>query len=178
MGVLKRPPKTKSSLKMRNLKSGTPQFQSFRLIQQREQNPKGTFSICKATTMSSTKYCFSENHDRRVSFALFLKILLTHLEKSKQYLVLQQVRLVVMTCTKGHKMGDPSFHPLLDSIELRLRKLVDDDSWRKVQDYTQIYLARQRRKNNRCFMIRNNSITTRTNRQIAHIWYLSKQIYL
>lgn len=91
----------------------------------------------------------SSDHDRRVEFALFLKILFKYLEKSKQYLLLQQARLVVMTCTRGQKMRDSSFSPLSDAIEMRLKKLMSDNVWRKAKIYTKIYLTRPRRQ--RCY---------------------------
>ena len=86
------------------------------------------------------------NHrDERVEFALFLKVLLRCLERSKEYFILQQARLVVMTCTRGHKMGDPSFHPLVEQIEIRLKKLVGDRIWKQARALTRFYLKKQLR---------------------------------
>ena len=91
----------------------------------------------------------SSDYDRRVEFALFLKIIIKCLEKSEQFFLLHQARLVVMTCTRGQKMGDPSFSPLSDAIEMRLKKLISEDKnnkdvWRKAKNYTDIYLTRPR----------------------------------
>lgn len=88
----------------------------------------------------------SSDHDRRVEFALLLKILFKCLEKSKQYFLLRQARLVVMTCTRGQKMGDPSFSPLSDAIEIRLKKLISNNVWRQAKNYTEIYLTCPRRQ--------------------------------
>ena len=83
------------------------------------------------------------DHEKRVEFALFLKVLLRCLEKSNQSLLLQQARLVVVTCTRGNRMGDPSFSPLSSAIEMRLRKLIGDHEWQQAKNYTRFYQRRQ-----------------------------------
>lgn len=83
------------------------------------------------------------DHDERVEFALFLKIIIRCLERSKHYFLLRQARLVVKTCTIGHKMGDPNFSPLVDAVEMRLKKLVGDRIWKQARAYTKIYLKRK-----------------------------------
>jgi acyl-CoA thioesterase len=37
-------------------------------------------------------------------------------------------------------MGDPSFYPLDESIEMRLKKLVDYNTWEKAKSYTKYYI--------------------------------------
>jgi hypothetical protein len=76
----------------------------------------------------------------RARFALFLKVLIRCLERSNQTSVLRQTRLVVLACIRGHKMGDPSFYPLDRSIEMRLKKLVDYNTWEKAKSYTKYYI--------------------------------------
>jgi hypothetical protein len=48
-------------------------------------------------------------------------------------------------------MGDTSFSPISDAIEMRLKKLISDNVWRKAKDYTKIYLTRPRRTRQRCY---------------------------
>jgi hypothetical protein len=85
--------------------------------------------------------------EKRIEFALFLKVLLTHLRKSHQYLLMQQARLVVRRCTTGHRMGDPSSSQLVESIESRLRKLVGEQNWRLAKGLTRYFnMTRHRQK--------------------------------
>jgi hypothetical protein len=86
----------------------------------------------------------------KFEFTLFLKVLLRCLEKSQQVFMLQQARLVVLTCIRGCKMGDSSFYPLIEAIELRLKKLVGHIIWQQAKLYTRFYLQRQRELASRC----------------------------
>jgi hypothetical protein len=90
-----------------------------------------------------------DRHDRgdRVEFALFLKVLLHCLERSKEYVLLEKARLVVMNCTRGYKTGDPNFSPLVEAIEIRLKKLVGDRIWKQAREYTRFYIARRHQSN-------------------------------
>lgn len=107
------------------------------------------------------------DHDERVEFALFLKVLLRCLEKSKQYVLLQQARMAVMTCTNGYKMGNPSFSPLIDAIEIRLKKLVGDSIWTQARNYTKFYLRRKQYQSR--YLSDHSRIAVK--RPIIQIWF-------
>jgi hypothetical protein len=77
-----------------------------------------------------------------MKFALFLKVLIRYLEKTDQTSILRQVRLVVLACIRGHRMGDPTFMPLEESIEIRLKKLVNSSTWEQAKRYTIYYMRR------------------------------------
>jgi hypothetical protein len=83
----------------------------------------------------------------RVEFALFVKVLLKCLEDDQQYLMVQQSRRIIVTCTQRHRSGDPSFWPLMDSIMVRLRRLVGERYWRQAVNYTRFYVQR---RSNQC----------------------------
>jgi hypothetical protein len=79
--------------------------------------------------------------DKRIEFAIFLKVLLRCLEISEQKSVERQSRLVVLACIRGLSRGDPSFYPLEDAIEYQLKRLVDERTWDKAKWYIQYYLG-------------------------------------
>ena len=81
--------------------------------------------------------------DRRIAFAVFLKILLRCLEGIHQEATLRQSKLIVMACIREHEMGDPSCRPLEIAIEVRLRRIIDDTTWARAQTYSTYYLARK-----------------------------------
>jgi hypothetical protein len=84
--------------------------------------------------------------ERRVEFALFLKVLLRCLKNSQQTSVLRQTRLVVFAFIRGHSRGDPAFDPLEKAIEFQLKRLIDEKTWDQAKRYTRYYLnTRQRR---------------------------------
>jgi hypothetical protein len=123
-----------------------------------------TCSSCAAwkpppKTKTTTTTTLDRNH-QRIQFLLFVKILCRYLEKQEQYLVLQQVRLAVMTfthCARGHGKSDDRStmtyaggeHLQVDSIRVRLRKLVDDETWNHASNYTRFYLLY--RNNDNCY---------------------------
>ena len=76
----------------------------------------------------------------KTEFALFLKVLLRCLEKVNQLFLMQQVRLTVLTCVRGSKIGDSSFYPLIEAIEIRVKKLVGSSMWEQAQTYTGWFL--------------------------------------
>lgn len=83
----------------------------------------------------------------REQFALFVKVLLKCLQDDQQYLMVHQSRRIIVTCTQGHRAGDPSFWPLMGSIVVRLRELVGERYWRQAGNYTRFYVQR---RSNQC----------------------------
>jgi hypothetical protein len=101
------------------------------------------------TTINHTMASEQKLHTikKRIEFALFLKVLLRYLQKSNQFFLLEQTRLVVSSCTTGHRMGDPSCSRLVESIETRLRKLVGEQNWRLAKGLTRYYnMARHQQR--------------------------------
>lgn len=46
-------------------------------------------------------------------------------------------------------MHDPSFSPLQESIETRLKMFVSGDVWTQAKDYTQFFLNREEKRKHR-----------------------------
>ncbi|KAG7367352.1 hypothetical protein IV203_030023 [Nitzschia inconspicua] len=83
--------------------------------------------------------------EKRVEFALFLKVLLRCLGNAHPTSVQRQARLVVLACIRGHARGDPSFYPLEDVIEYQLRRIIDERIWDQAMRFTEFYLMRRGR---------------------------------
>jgi hypothetical protein len=81
----------------------------------------------------------------RITFAVFLKVLIRCLERSNQTGVLNEARLIIRTCCRGHKLGDPSYTSLDRSIDRELRLLIDKTTWNRARRYTLYYLRQQQR---------------------------------
>ena len=79
----------------------------------------------------------------RVEFAIFLKVLIKLLNDDEQYLMVRNVKIVVLQSTRGNRAGDPTFCPLIGSIVIRLRRLVGDVYWNRAMDYTKWYIRRR-----------------------------------
>ena len=80
---------------------------------------------------------------QRARFALFIKILFKHLDKEGEKTLLTEARTVVSTCSMRHRMRDPKFSSLIDSVEVPLRELVGEVHWRRSHAYLQHFLNRR-----------------------------------
>jgi hypothetical protein len=83
-----------------------------------------------------------EDHQReqRIKFLLFVKVLFKRLRDSRDVYLLARAQLLVKAVTRRNKMGDPNFHPLLESMERRLRELVGELHWRQTHAYMRYYI--------------------------------------
>jgi hypothetical protein len=79
---------------------------------------------------------------QRIKFLLFVKILFKRLRDSRDFYLLARAQLLVRAVTRRNKMGDPNFHPLLDSMERRLRELVGEVHWRRSHAYMRYYIQK------------------------------------
>ena len=87
--------------------------------------------------------CRKRNIFERVEFALFLKVLIKLLNDDQRYMMVRNVKIIVLQSTRGNRTGDPSFNPLIGSIVVRLRRLVGDYYWKRSMEYTKWYIRRQ-----------------------------------
>jgi hypothetical protein len=79
-------------------------------------------------------------YQQRVRFTLFLKILLTRLEKEGHHKLLDRARETVSHCSRRNKMGDPDYAELVESLEVRLRTLVGEVHWIRTHYYMRHYI--------------------------------------
>ena len=109
---------------------------------------------CNPIKRSEEEFRRHQQHQRRwalieerIQFILFMKILLECMKRSTNdedhhMMLFNQVRLVVITCTNGHKLHDPTFDSLIDSIKCRLKKIIGETIyWKQAHQYTQYYLC-------------------------------------
>ena len=109
---------------------------------------------CNPIKRSEEEFRRHQQHQRRwalieerIQFILFMKILLECMKRSTNdedhhMMLLNQVRLVVITCTNGHKLHDPTFDSLIDSIKCRLKKIIGETIyWKQAHQYTHYYLC-------------------------------------
>lgn len=79
----------------------------------------------------------------RTIFLMFLKILLKSIEQSGDRVLSQQVRSVILTCTKRNRMGDPHFSPMENVLEEYIRQIVGELNWQKAKNYQRVYLTKK-----------------------------------
>ena len=70
--------------------------------------------------------------DTQQQFLLFMKVLFMYV-RGVDTRALEQVKTIVSTCTLRNRLQDPAYTPLMDSIELRLRKFLGEDHWDSVK---------------------------------------------
>ena len=81
--------------------------------------------------------------EKRIEFAIFIKVLIRCLEYTHQEAILRQTKLIVMACIRGHELGDASYRPLEIAIEERLKRIVDRATWEQAHSYCKYYLSRK-----------------------------------
>ncbi len=104
----------------------------------------------RITSVTSAPMCPRHHNsgvrDQRVRFALFVKVLFKYLDASGEVFLSAQGRELVRTSTKMNRCGHPSYWPLLDTLEKRLRELVGEVHWRRSHAYMRYYLSRSNRR--------------------------------
>jgi hypothetical protein len=78
----------------------------------------------------------------RVRFALFLKILFKRLKDSGEKDLFLKAQALVFFVTSKNRAGDPSYRPLMDSLERGLRRMVGEAHWRRAHILMRMYLER------------------------------------
>jgi hypothetical protein len=90
--------------------------------------------------------CPPKATNRRARFALQIKFLLKVLKDAGEEQLRNQARVVISTCTRQNRMGDPNFSPLEDVVESYLRALVGEVYWEVAQSYQRRYLQQKYRR--------------------------------
>ena len=104
------------------------------------------------------------NH--RALFALFIKILLQSIKESGDMFLYQQVRIVIATCTKRNRMGDPNFMPLEDVLEVHLRQMVGEAHWLRALEYRRAYVSLQEKRERRKLVKRQRDMALASQRLV------------
>jgi hypothetical protein len=79
----------------------------------------------------------------RIRFALFLKILYKNLKDSGDVALFLKAQRLLLFVTSKNRAGDPSYTPLMVSLEKRLRSMVGEAHWRRSHLLMSIYLSRK-----------------------------------
>ncbi|CAJ1939225.1 unnamed protein product [Cylindrotheca closterium] len=80
----------------------------------------------------------------RIRFALFLKILLKLIDSDR--LVQDQAKLIVSACIRQHRNGSNKYKNIMDAIELNLRGLVQENTWRSARHYAKVFERKHRNR--------------------------------
>jgi hypothetical protein len=81
-----------------------------------------------------------------VLFALRIKCLLKVLKDAQEHQLLQETKLVIFSCTRLNRMGDPKYTPLEAAIEADLRALVGHLYWEVAQNRQREFLQQKYRQ--------------------------------
>ena len=82
---------------------------------------------------------------RRIKFALFIKILFRLIER-RDRLVRGEAKYIVSACIKQQQNGNTKYKNMMDAIELNLRGLINDDTWKAARYYAKIYERKHRNR--------------------------------
>ena len=121
---------------------------TFHAESQYRQNQR-QFPTTATATATHNNHAINNSKDvvrHRITFAIFLKVLIGILERTEQTTASNGARLVVRTCCRKHKVGDPRYRSLERSIERDLKSLIDKTTWTKARQYTLYFLRQQRKK--------------------------------
>lgn len=75
--------------------------------------------------------CFGE----RERFLLFVKVLFRYLEKTNNHRMRQRAKTIVSECTRRNRMGDMNYSPLKEAVENRLKDVLGEEFWARIQEY-------------------------------------------
>ena len=78
---------------------------------------------------------FTRQIGERERFFLFCKILFKYLERLNKPRLRQKAKAVVSECTRRNRMGDSQYSPLKQAVENRLRGVVGDAFWMRIESY-------------------------------------------
>jgi len=87
-----------------------------------------------APSVASTQWSTSSataTRAQRTRFLVFMKILFKVLDQAQEHEILDRAKQIVAECTRRNRSGDPSYVPLMDAVETRLRRYIGESYWRK-----------------------------------------------
>lgn len=106
---------------------------------------------------STSPSSLRENHEqcrgepflhKRIELCIFVAVLTRYLKSTNQWSLLRQTRLLILASVRENRQGqeNSSFYPLENTIEDRLRHLIDTGTWEKVKMYTHDFIAREQQR--------------------------------
>ena len=106
------------------------------LCHQQQQRPASPCpSVASTSHYSVSSSCSTKGLgflNPRQRFLLFIKILFKCLAQADEPdEVLQKSKRIVAECTRKNRQGDPTYTPLMDAVECRLREYVGETHWRR-----------------------------------------------
>jgi hypothetical protein len=118
------------------------------LLQYAALQQNNTFQATPVPTLQVNPYTARRPRRRRKlreieKFLLFTKILFRFLERSNDDQRLRQVKFIVADCTRRNRMGDINYTPLQFAVESRLRLIVGDEFYLRVQNYCEYYCQKK-----------------------------------
>ena len=87
--------------------------------------------------------CRPRTSNDRNKFFLFIKIFLKYIEKTKLVSIRHRAKAIITDCTYRNRLGDPDCTPLQDAINFKLRILVGEIHWCRVQRCYDAYCRKQ-----------------------------------
>lgn len=82
----------------------------------------------------------------REHFLIFVKILFKLLDEADQPHTKQRAKRIVLECRQRNQQGNPLYQPLMDAIEVRLKRFVGDPCWRRAHLLLHHYITTRRTK--------------------------------
>ena len=103
---------------------------------------QSTLHVHSSSNSTSTNSSNSLDVQQKKRFLLFIKILFKSLEQAPPELR-DVAKAIVSDCTRRNRLGDPSYVPLMDAIDRRLRGHVGEVHWRRAHMYMQHFMKRE-----------------------------------
>ena len=74
---------------------------------------------------------------------MFVKILLTYIERTNNPALRRTAKAIVADCTRRNRMGEAAYTPLQQAVERRLRSSLGEVHWARAKQCFDSYVARQ-----------------------------------
>jgi hypothetical protein len=134
-----------------SLEDTTASLEAASIIDRKESQslqPQQKLAAADSTPISVSPPTRSLVVQERENFLVFVKILFKILDDANEPHTKSKAKRIVLECRQRNQQGDPHYHPLMDAIEVRLKRFVGEASWHKAHLLLHHYLTRRRARVN------------------------------
>jgi hypothetical protein len=107
------------------------------------ERPSATATATNPTTNTTTTTSLATQE--RENFLLFIKILFKILDdNSNEPHTKAKAKHIVLECRRRNTLGDPNYVPLMDAVEVRLKRFIGESVWTKAHILLHHYITKHR----------------------------------
>ena len=107
------------------------------------EHPSAATTTATQTTITTTPSLVMQE---RENFLIFIKILFKILDdnSTKEPHTKAKAKHIVLECRRRNTLGDPNYTPLMDAVEIRLKRFIGESIWMKAHILLHHYITKHR----------------------------------